>query len=395
MPFAPRILCVHQGGELYGSDRSFLQAVEALRQGWPAAHIRVLLAADGPLRARLAAFADEVVVRDLFVLRLATPVSTSLKATIGLLWYVAAARREIARVDLAYVNTVVITDFMLAARLARRKTVIHAREIPKSRAILVVRGLIRLASTHMIYNSQATKDALAPDSAGGVVIYNGTDEIAGATPPSVPASGFSAERPLRIVMLGRINDWKGQDVLVGAAALLSAHDRMRVRVRVIGSTYGKATAPIDALQAQIVQAGLKETVSLEPFMEDPGEAYRWADLCAVPSRLPEPFGRVAIEAMAEARGVLAAKHGGLVEIVEEGRSGRLLPPGDSAALAGAIRTLLANPLEVECLGAGALARFTEHFTVASMAQQLQLFASTILGARCHDIPPELTRGGDK
>lgn len=140
-----KILCVHQGAELYGSDRSFLQAVEGFRTAWPDAHIRVLLAMDGPLVAQLAKHADVVDVRDLFVLRLANPVPTALKGTAGLPYYLSRALADIAAADIAYINTTVVADFMLAARLNRSKAIIHIREIPKPRAMPVIRSLVRFS----------------------------------------------------------------------------------------------------------------------------------------------------------------------------------------------------------------------------------------------------------
>lgn len=68
------ILCLHQGGELYGTDRSLLQAVQAMRTGWPDAQTKVMLAADGPLRVPLQEVSDLVKVRDLCILRLANKV---------------------------------------------------------------------------------------------------------------------------------------------------------------------------------------------------------------------------------------------------------------------------------------------------------------------------------
>jgi glycosyltransferase involved in cell wall biosynthesis len=367
---APRILCVHQGAELYGSDRSFLQAVQAIRQGWPTAHVRVVLAVDGPLRPLLEPFADEVVTRDLWILRLADPLATGLKGTIGLPWYVGHAARDIARADLAYINTTVVADHMLAARFAARRSVIHVREIPKARAMPVVRGLCALSGAGLIYNSAATEAAFALPGPRRAVIHNGIDAVPGATPPALPAA-FTADRPLRVAMLGRINDWKGQDLLVAAAAALSAEDRARLRIRIVGSTFRDVREPIDALEAQIAAAGLTGVVTLEPFRDDPGEVYRWADLCAVPSRLPEPFGRVAAEGMAQGRAVIAADHGGLAEIVEHGRSGWLVAPNDAQALAAPLREAIADPALVTERGALALARFAGHFSADTMSGRLQ------------------------
>ena len=172
----PHILCVHQGGELYGSDRSFLQAVQAIRSGWPDAWVRVVLAVDGPLRPLLAKVADEVIARDLCILRLANPVSTALKGTVALPWYLAQAARDIARADLAYINTTVVADHIIAARMAPAKSIIHVREIPKPRAMPVIRGLCLASGAGLIYNSAATRDALAmPAGRRQAVIPHGGD----------------------------------------------------------------------------------------------------------------------------------------------------------------------------------------------------------------------------
>lgn len=367
----PVILCVHQGGELYGSDRSFLQAVETFRKAWPRAIIRVLLAADGPLRSLLLDVADAVLVRDLSVLRLASPIATAMRSTIAAPYYLARAAADIVRADLVYVNTAVIADFMLAARVAPHKVVIHAREIPKPRAIPVVRSLVRVSRAHVIFNSQATRDVMAlPASQKQAVIYNGVKIIGDACAPALP-NAFTPSRPLRVALVGRINDWKGQDLLIEAVARLPRAAQIRLRVRIVGGTFQDDPTPIEALDHAIVASTLTDVVSLEPFREDPGEVYSWADLCVVPSRLPEPFGRVAIEAMSHARSVIAAAHGGLPEIVEDGQSGWLVEPNDPAALAGALAEAIADPGVVTKRGAGALARFVEHFSAGIMSRRLQ------------------------
>lgn len=366
-----RFLCVHQGAELYGSDRSFLQAVEAMRNGWPDAHIRVVLAVDGPLRQRLEQYADEVVTRNLCILRLANPLTTALKATAALPYYVWAAWRDIARADLVYTNTSVVADYMLASRFAPRKSVIHTREIPKPKAMPVIRALCRLPGANIIFNSHATKNAFRlPARQRQAVIHNGVDIVAGAAPPEPPGA-FSAARPLRIAMLGRISDWKGQDLLIDALSRLLPAERECIRLRIVGSAYRDLVEPVAALEAKIAADGLDSLVTLEPFRDDPAEVYRWADICAVPSRLPEPFGRVAIEAMAHGRPVIAAAHGGLLEIVEEPESGWLFAPNDPDSLAVVIRHAIADPAQVRKRGEGALVRFGASFSSQGMSRALQ------------------------
>lgn len=383
---AKRFLCVHQGAELYGSDRSFLQAVQSLRDGWPDATIDVLLAVDGPLHAALAEVADRVRVRDLCVLRLATPVHTLFKATIAAPWYLAAAVHDMARADLVYINTTVIADFMAAARWMPGCHVIHVREIPKPRALPVIRALLRSSRARLIFNSVATSDAFATlADRRHAIIHNGVDPVEGATPLDLP-SRFTPERPLRLAMLGRISDWKGQDLLIESLARLSAARTVAIHLRIVGGSYRDTPEPLAALATAIAAHGLEDSVTVEPFRDDPGAVYAWADLCIVPSRLPEPFGRVAIEAMAHGRPVIAAAHGGLTEIVTDGDTGWLVAPNDPAALARAIAAAQDDPAEIMRRGAKALARFGSHFATAIMDAALRTMIAASLpphGSRDH------------
>src|SRR4051794_23484652 len=66
---AMRIVCVHQGYELYGSDRCFIESVAALREAWPRAEIEVVLPREGPIAAPLAALGVRISFEPLFILR--------------------------------------------------------------------------------------------------------------------------------------------------------------------------------------------------------------------------------------------------------------------------------------------------------------------------------------
>ena len=82
----------------------------------------------------------------------------------------------------------------------------------------------------------------------------------------------------------------------------------------------------------------------------------------------ESFGLVFLEAMREGKPVIGCRAGGMPEVVVDGLNGILVPPGDSAALAGAILDLAASAPRRAALGAAGRARFIQHFTAARMAQ---------------------------
>ncbi|HET9185013.1 MAG TPA: glycosyltransferase [Solirubrobacterales bacterium] len=86
------------------------------------------------------------------------------------------------------------------------------------------------------------------------------------------------------------------------------------------------------------------------------EAVRRSLFTVAPSLLPESFGIVALEAAAAGKPVIASDIGGLPDVVLDGETGLLVEPGDPAALAAAMRRLLADPRLREDLGAAAAAR---------------------------------------
>jgi glycosyltransferase involved in cell wall biosynthesis len=82
-------------------------------------------------------------------------------------------------------------------------------------------------------------------------------------------------------------------------------------------------------------------------------AWRRATLAVVPSLWPEPFGMVAMEALAAGTPVVASRVGGLPEIVRDGVDGVLVGPGDPAALAATVRELLEDDARREAMAASA------------------------------------------
>ncbi len=91
--------------------------------------------------------------------------------------------------------------------------------------------------------------------------------------------------------------------------------------------------------------------------------YDASSIVLVPSRWPEPFGMIGIEAMRRARPVVGAAHGGIPEWLEDGVGGRLVPPGDPAAFARAVSELLIDPMAGERARQTAVVRFVHAHTV--------------------------------
>lgn len=362
-----RIVCVHQGYELYGSDRAFIDSVAALREAWPQAEIEVVLPRDGLIADYLRAYATRIVFEPLFVLRrrgFAALLATAPFRFPLALW---RAFRRMRGADLVYVNTVMVVDYLVMARFFAAKTLVHVHEIPDGFKRDVFRTLLLWTNAETIFNSRATGRAFAlPPSRTQHVVYNGIE------PPAVTSeSGYDGRTPLRVLMLGRINRIKGQDLLIEALRLLPPDIVRRIEVRIVGDTFGKDASREQALYKAVNDAGLQPVVRFEPFHVDPTPLYRWADIVTVPSRLPESLGRVAIEAMAHRRPPLVARIGGLAEIVEDNVTGWVVKPNDADALARTLAAIVTAPEDWRDFGDAARARFDATFAAPAIARQFQ------------------------
>lgn len=372
-----RIVCVHQGYELYGSDRSFIDSVAALREAWPQADIEVVLPRKGPIAAPLRALANRVMVEPLFVLRRRGILKLIATAPVRLPLALARAMRRMRGADLVYINTMMVVDHLLAARFFAAKTIVHAHEIPDGFKLAVFRRLLNWTRAEAIFNSNATRKAYAlPATRPQHVVYNGI-----AAPPDAQPVSYDGTRPLRLLMLGRINRIKGQDLLIEALALLPREIAQRLAVRIVGETFENDRTRDEALHQAVHDAGLEAIVRFEPFQTEPNPLYRWADVVIVPSRLPEALGRVAIEAMAQQRPPLVTRIGGLPEIVEDRISGWIVAPNDAAALARTLSEIVTKPDTWRGYGEAARARCEAIFAAPAIARQFQSIVRARLTAK--------------
>lgn len=142
---------------------------------------------------------------------------------------------------------------------------------------------------------------------------------------------------------GRLTRWKGQGVLIEALALLKAQGALgNARAIFAGDAQGRDDYEKE-LREKIETAGLSAHVFIVGHVSDMATAYAASDVVISASTDPEAFGRVAPEASAMAKPVIATDHGGARETVLTNVSGFLVPPGDAEALARALERVIATP----------------------------------------------------
>lgn len=170
------------------------------------------------------------------------------------------------------------------------------------------------------------------------------------------------EGEVAIGAVGALEARKGHRYLIEAMALLG-RDGRGGRVFIAGDG-----ALRDELAAQVRRLGLGDEVRMLGRIDD-ARGVLWAlDVFVMPS-LSEGLGVAMLEAMACGLSAVASRAGGIVDAVEDGRTGILVVPGDASALANALKEQIADTPRREAMGAAARERAVRLFSMLAMARR--------------------------
>jgi glycosyltransferase involved in cell wall biosynthesis len=206
-------------------------------------------------------------------------------------------------------------------------------------------------------------------------------------PSLLPRTEHPRPPGLRLLFVGRLEERKGIDVLMHAfAGLLRAFPDASLDV------VGDADVPWfgpskfhDVYRNWPIAAAIGPRAIFHGKVPD--EALRGflaqADAVVVPSRF-ESFGLIALEAFAFARPVIAARAGGLAEVVAHGTTGLLVEPGDVGSLLAALMHIAGDAALRDRLGRAGRVAFDAEFSSTRMATQLAAFLSSLQRTR---VPP--------
>lgn len=367
------ILFVHQSGEMYGSDKVLLYLVTEIvrhKNFYPI----VVLPEHGPLAHALAENGAEVhigevlkVGRSTFTIRGIIELLLKLWSSFGGLSRIVGGRE----ICVVHSNTLAVLGGALWARIRRVPHVWHVHELVESPRFVgrFYAALLSCAADMVICNSSATRAWLLDNSPRLApkccVVFNGQPSV----PPRAASNG-AIDRfgvpPGSVVfsLVGRINRWKGHSLLVDAVGLLRGRGRVnKVHFLIVGDPPPTEPFHLERLKARIQEYELSDYFSVSGFVDAVDEVWASTHVAVVPSTEPEPFGMVAVEAMAHGLPVIAAAHGGLTDIVVDGGTGILFEPGSASALADAIERLISDAPLRASLGSNAIIRQADLFSV--------------------------------
>lgn len=177
------------------------------------------------------------------------------------------------------------------------------------------------------------------------VVYDAVDESWLAVrrrPGEIRAELGLADDAFCVGILGNIQEWKGQRILVEAMESVCRR-HPRAHCLIVGGVHRAGEAYADELVRRTAELGLEGRVHLVGFREDVPDVLSALDVVVHASIRPEPFGRVILEGMLMGKPVVATNAGGVPELIEHDRTGFLVPPGDVAALASCLHRILEAP----------------------------------------------------
>jgi glycosyltransferase involved in cell wall biosynthesis len=183
--------------------------------------------------------------------------------------------------------------------------------------------------------------------------------------------GAGVLRPLW-VCVGRLEEQKGQDVLLDALAQLRGRG-----VDFVAVLAGEGPRR-GALEEQVRALELGSRVRLLGQVGDIGPVLAAADAVVLPSRW-EGLPLVLLEALVRGRPVVASAVGGIPEVVVDGEHARLVPPGDVAALAAVLEEFHRHPDAAVRLGRRAAARARESYTWSRVVEAYEAVYDEVLG----------------
>jgi glycosyltransferase involved in cell wall biosynthesis len=180
----------------------------------------------------------------------------------------------------------------------------------------------------------------------------------------IPESSFV------VGLVGLLIPWKGQQLFIEAARLL-ANEFPDTVFAIVGGTPDEFKYFELELRKLVAEPGLKGRVVFTGHVGDMAAVYNGLNVVLSASTSPEPLGTMIIEAMTMARPIIAPDHGGAVEMIDDGKTGLLFRPCDTADLAAKIARLLRDAELGEQLGQAARGQALKVFAIREHVRQVQ------------------------
>jgi glycosyltransferase involved in cell wall biosynthesis len=290
-----------------------------------------------------------------------------------------AATIRKGRVDIVYINGPrCLLAGVFAAWLTGRPTIFHLQLILNRRSELFLATRLSRHVSRIIACSQAAAQSLlnADTRLSGKieVLYN---PVPARTEPVADRTYINrrATTPyFTLGMVGRITEVKGQHLLLKAAGKLPPEVRNKIRILFVGApapANKKDTRYAEDLRTIALQYDLTEKIMWAGYQTDLRSWYASMDVLVQSAVWAEAMGLVILEALQQGIPVIAARIGGIPEIIKEGTNGLLVAPGDEDALCRALHLFIQDRSLREHLQLGAQSRLDDQFTLKYFSPKIR------------------------
>ncbi len=291
------------------------------------------------------------------------------------------------RVDLVHLNSGIELnhEWMLAARLRHIPCISHERWIT-AHFRTETRWVVRHCVQAVICISNAVRENMVAKKLTGsrlVRIYNALDpEVIRSrmNEPALDQWGHELDASGRriIGLIGNIRHWKGQHVLLKALPMVR-ETFPDVLCLFVGGISEDDHEYFESLQSIVDRFDLADNIRFCGSCRNIGAWAKQMEMVIHTSVLPEPFGRVLLEAMAVERPLISTTIGAPPEIVVDNETGLLVPPDDPPALARAIVRMLEEPETAREMGCRGYRRLVEDFPISRNVELTTELYRDILG----------------
>lgn len=385
------ILVIHQSAELYGSDKTMLYFLSELDK---TKYLPIIvLPFDGPLKIELEKNNIKVVIAPVLKLyrKMFTPknIFKFIKEYYKGIKILNALNKEY-KFDLVYTHTLAALIGILFAKKRNIKHLWHVQEIiakPKVFNFLFKKILSLDCNHKVVYDSIATMNFWIENklklTEKSEAVWNGIETknskiFTDAELNEVRENYFFAtNNEIVIALVGRINSWKGQQLLLQSfETVIEKHKN--IKLVYLGSAPPNQPIFETELRNKIKEYNLESNVILIPFQKEIEKFWNSIDIAVVPSTEPEPFGMVVIEAMLAKKPVIASNHGGPTEIIVENETGLLFEPNNHNSLSDALEKLIQDEQLRKLYGANGFKRVHNTFSLENHVNHFEKIFEELL-----------------
>jgi len=253
----------------------------------------------------------------------------------------------------------------IAAKLSGVPMIWHLHSILHGLELKLCSILLSFGVKKVIAVSRSAAEPFNKNKDKIEIVYNGIDaaKYSNAEDRERMRAELNIPAGSKVIgFIGQISRWKGIEDYINAAALIAEQEQQAIFLVVGDVLFGEDLGYKEHIKKLAVDLGGAKSISFLGQRRDVPRLLSAIDIIVIPSIEPDPCPLVLLEAMASGKAIVASAHGGVAEIIENGVTGKLYPPGDHRKLAELLSLLLKEQGMIGELGKRANIKVTRDLT---------------------------------